>query len=280
MMRALYSGVSGLKNHQTRLDVIGNNIANVNTVGFKASRVVFQDLYSQTIGSGSGANGTTLGGENSNQVGLGASLSAIDVLHTRGATQYTGAPLDLSIEGDGFFILNANGSEFYTRAGNFALDDAYNVVNAEGYFVQGYSLADPPTVPPSIDYTTMGNIQLSDDYYDVAVDQSGAVWGLDVTTNEKVQIGQLQLAVFSNPSGLDKVGGTMYANGANSGTAKYANPGQDGSGLLSVNALEMSNVDLAQEFTEMIVTQRGFQACSRIITTTDQILEELVNLKR
>ena len=280
MMRALYSGVSGLKNHQTRLDVIGNNIANVNTVGFKSSRVVFQDLYSQTIGSGSGANGTTMGGENSNQVGLGSSLSAIDIQHTRGATQYTGAPLDLAVEGDGFFILNANGSEFYTRAGNFSLDNEYNMVSAEGYFVQGYSLADPPTTPPSIDYTTMGNVKLSADYYDIAVDQSGAIWGLDVTTNEKVQIGQLQLAVFSNPSGLDKVGGTMYSSGANSGLPTYANPGQDGSGLLSVNALEMSNVDLAQEFTEMIVTQRGFQACSRIITTTDQILEELVNMKR
>ncbi|MFZ5975284.1 MAG: flagellar basal-body rod protein FlgF [Bacillota bacterium] len=279
MMRALYSGVSGLKNHQTRLDVIGNNIANVNTVGFKASRVVFQDLYSQKIGSGSGA-GTAMGGENSSQVGLGASLSAIDVLHTRGATQYTGAPLDLAIEGDGFFIVNGNGSEYYTRAGNFALDNAYNLVTAEGYFVQGYSLANPPTVPPSIDYTTMGNIQLSDDYYDVAVDQSGAIWGLDVTTNEKVQIGQLQLAVFSNPSGLDKAGGSMYAVGANSGPPTYTNPGANGTGLLSVNALEMSNVDLAQEFTEMIVTQRGFQACSRIITTTDQILEELVNMKR
>ena len=280
MMRALYSGVSGLKNHQTRLDVIGNNIANVNTVGFKSSRVVFQDLYSQTIGSGSGANSTAIGGENSSQVGLGSSLSAIDVQHTRGATQYTGAPLDLAIEGDGFFILSANGSEYYTRAGNFALDDEYNLVNSEGYFVQGYSLADPPTTPPSIDYGTMGDIQLSDDYYDIAVDQSGGIWGLDVSTNEKIQIGQLQLAAFSNSSGLDKVGGSMYVSGANSGAAIYANPGQDGTGLLSVNALEMSNVDLAQEFTEMIVTQRGFQACSRIITTTDQILEELVNMKR
>lgn len=280
MMRALYSGVSGLKNHQTRLDVIGNNIANVNTVGFKSSRVVFQDLYSQTIGSGSGANGTAIGGENSSQVGLGSSLSAIDVLHTRGATQYTGAPLDLSIEGDGYFIVSAGGSEYFTRAGNFALDDEYNLVNAEGYFVQGYSLADPPTIPPSIDYGTMGNIRLSNAYYDIAVDQNGAIWGLDVSTNDKVQIGQLQLATFSNSSGLDKVGGSLYVAGANSGTATYANPGQSGAGLLSVNALEMSNVDLAQEFTEMIVTQRGFQACSRIITTTDQILEELVNMKR
>lgn len=279
MMRALYSGVSGLKNHQTRLDVIGNNIANVNTVGFKSSRVVFQDLYSQTIGSGSGANGTVIGGENASQVGLGASVSSIDVLHTRGATQYTGSPLDLSIEGDGYFILSANGSEYYTRAGNFKLDDNFNLVNSQGYFVQGYSVVDATTTPPTLG-TTRGNIKLSDNYSDITVDQNGAIWGLDDTTSGKVKIGQLDLAVFPNPSGLDKAGGSMYTVGANSGAPTYANPGKSGSGLLSPNALEMSNVDLAQEFTDMIVTQRGFQACSRIITTTDQILEELVNMKR
>ncbi len=279
MMRSLYSGVSGLKNNQTQLDVIGNNIANVTTVGFKSSRVVFQDLFSQTISTGSDANATNIGGKNSKQIGLGASIASIDVSHTRGASQYTGAPLDLCIEGDGFFIVEKNGAEYFTRAGNFTLDNDFNLVNANGYFVQGYSL-DTTATPPAIDYSTRTNITLSDDYYDVAVDQSGAIWGLDATTNDKVQLGQIELANFANPSGLDKAGNSLYVEGANSGAATFSLPGNNGTALLSVSTLEMSNVDIAKEFSDMIVTQRGFQACSRIITTTDQILEELVNLKR
>jgi flagellar hook protein FlgE len=276
MMRALYSGVSGLKNHQTRMDVIGNNIANVNTVGYKTSRVVFQDLYSQTLNSGTGST-AAVGGSNAMQVGLGASLASIDVLHTRGGTQYTGSQLDFAIEGDGYFILNVNGSEYYTRSGNFKLDDDNNLVNSQGYFVQGYSL--DMTATPPVMGTTLGNINIDPSFKNITVDNNGAIWGIDAT-DTKVQVGQIRMATFSNPSGLVKVGQSMYSEGANSGAAVYGNPGENGGGLLSVSSLEMSNVDLAQEFSDMIVTQRGFQACSRIITTTDQILEELVNMKR
>src|SRR5699024_8566377 len=134
MLRSLYSGVSGLRGFQTKLDVIGNNIANVNTVGYKKSRVTFQDLISQTT---SGAMGPTRNrrGVHPMQVGTGSALSSIDVLHTQGFRETTNNPLDLQIEGDGYFIVETSNGNAYTRAGNFYLDDDEYLVNANGYFV-------------------------------------------------------------------------------------------------------------------------------------------------
>lgn len=281
MMRALYSGVTGLRNHQTKMDVIGNNISNVNTVAFKGSRVLFQDIYSQTISSASAANGTNNGGTNPLQVGLGTSMATIDVIHNSSASQYTGSPLDLSVEGDGYFVLSTGGQQTYTRAGNFYTDEQNYLVNANGSYVVGCQVTtDPVTGAVTVNPATQTNILIDPQYYDVTIDQNGSVIGIDRTTEDKVVIGQLLLATFANESGLEKVGDNAYRTTVNSGDAEYGTPGDDGIGLLNPGTLEMSNVDLVSEFTDMIVTQRGFQANSRIITTTDAMLEEIVNLKR
>lgn len=274
MMRSLYSGITGLRNHQTRMDVIGNNISNVNTAGYKSSRVVFSDIYSQTISPASGSTATS-GGTNPKQVGLGASIATIDVMHTASASQYTGAPLDISIEGDGYFVLTGGGQNMFTRAGNFYTDSNNNLVSSSGAFVQGYAVTNGTAA------TSLSNIQIDPKYYDVSIDESGAVVGIDSTNNDaKVTIAYIALASFNNENALEKVGQSSYRSTVNSGNPQYSKPGESGAGTLNPGTLEMSNVDLASEFTDMIVTQRGFQANSRIITTTDSMLEELVNLKR
>ena len=270
MLRSLYSGVAGLKNHQIRMDVIGNNIANVNTVGFKSSRVVFEDIYSQTLKPASAGSATT-GGMNPQQVGLGVTIAAIDVLHTRTGAQYTGSPLDVSIEGDGFFVVNDGFGNYFTRAGNFYTDDDNYLVTATGMRVQ--ARATPPA-------TGTVSIQIPSNYYDISIDKTGAIIGINSTTTNKETIGHLCIAKFNNQNALEKVGESLFRESSNSGTPTYMNPGTTGAPFLNPGSLEMSNVDLAKEFTDMIITQRGFQANSRIITTSDQLLEELVNLKR
>lgn len=278
MMRALYSGITGLRNHQTRMDVIGNNISNVNTAGYKASRVVFQDIYSQTLSPASAATAGTKGGTNPRQVGLGSTIASIDVIQTSSASQYTGVPLDLSIEGSGFFTIQSNGQTLYTRTGNLGTDNLNQLVTGSGALVLGYmgstkpaSPAGPPTV-----------LTIDPKYKDVSIDENGAITGIDSTSgsSDKVTIGYIAIATFNNENALEKVGQNAYRATTNSGAAIYNTPGAGVAGKLNPGTLEMSNVDLASEFTDMIVTQRGFQANSRIITTTDSMLEELVNLKR
>ncbi len=270
MLRSLYSGVSGLKNHQIRMDVIGNNIANVNTTGYKSSRVIFSDIYSQTLQPASAGTATT-GGTNPKQVGLGVTIASIDVLHTRTGSQYTGNALDVSIEGDGFFVINDGTNNFFTRAGNFKTDDDNYLVTSSGMRLQ--AMATPPA-------TGTVDIQIPAGYFNISIDKTGAIIGINSATNAKETIGQICIAKFNNQEALEKVGESLYRESANSGAPAYANPGTAGAAYLNPGALEMSNVDLAQEFTDMIITQRGFQANSRIITTSDQLLEELVNLKR
>jgi flagellar hook protein FlgE len=270
MLRSLYSGVSGLKNHQTRMDIIGNNIANVNTVGFKASRVVFQDIYSQTLKPAS-ASGTTTGGTNPQQVGLGVTVAAIDVLNTRTGSTYTGNALDVSIEGDGYFVVSDGTTNYFTRAGNFSTDSNNNLVTSDGMKLQ--KIATPPA-------TGTADITIPSNYYDISIDKNGAVIGIDKTTNVKTTIDNICLATFNNENALEKIGGNLYSTSVNSGSPTYEVPGSTGAAYLNPGALEMSNVDLSTEFTDMITTQRGFQANSRVITTSDSLLEELVNLKR
>lgn len=274
MMRSLYSGVTGLSTHQKKMDVIANNIANANTVGFKASRVIFQDIYSQTVASASGAT-TNMGGINPQQIGLGVQTATIDVLDAEAASQYTGNPLDLAIEGDGYFVIQNGSKIIYTRAGNFYTDEENNLVDSNGNYVLGYALDGDGNL-----VETPAKITISPDYYDVSIDASGQVIGLDKTTKDITVLGQIILATFANPSGLEKTGENAYRVTANSGDPVYSAPGQDGAGKLNSGSLEMSNVDLTAQFSDMIVTQRGFQANSRIITTTDEMLEELVNMVR
>jgi len=301
MMRSLYSGVTGLKNHQTKMDVIGNNIANVNTVGFKASRVVFQDIYSQTVAPASAGNGTT-GGTNPMQVGLGVQLATIDALNTPASSQYTGNPLDLAIDGDGYFIIQNGTTYTYTRAGNFYTDSAHYLVDSNGNYVMGCEMKADGTpryvrevvIDPNTNQTELQECEPTDEgatlvltkifidpkYYDVSINVNGQVVGLDEETSQTTVIGQIVLAQFANPNGLEKVGENAYQTTVNSGGAAYTTPGAGGSGKLNPGSLEMSNVDLAEEFTQMIITQRGFQANSRIITVADELLQELVSLKR
>jgi flagellar hook protein FlgE len=291
MMRSLYSGVTGLKAHQTKMDVIGNNIANVNTAGFKASRVVFQDIYSQTVAPASAPTASN-GGTNPQQIGLGVQLGTIDILNTAASSQYTGNTLDLAIDGDGYFTIQDGSAYTYTRAGNFYTDSENYLVDSNGNYVTGYEVDTTGglvyrdasnTICASTDagaHLTMQKIFVDPDYIDVSISANGQVVGLNETTKVSTVLGQVVLATFANPNGLQKTGENSYRTTVNSGDPTYNTPGEGGTGSLNPGSLEMSNVDLTAQFADMIVTQRGFQANARIITTTDSMLEELVNIVR
>lgn len=407
MLRSLFTGISGLTNHQTRMDVVGNNIANVNTTGFKASRTNFQDLMSQTLQGASPATGGR-GGTNPQQIGLGVNIATITNVFSQGASQSTGVMTDLSLQGDGFFILNDGSSDIYTRDGSFGLDEVGNLVEpANGLLVQGWTAVGgvidttqptgniniPIAAEMSAQATTsadfIGNLDstqpngytyantfivydsLGDNHsvnitytktgvnaWDWQASGTGivavglvnqgaltfnpdgsvntATGGLSITTtngsvtplavapdfldmtqladpatatlfgqdgfppgtmvsfnisssgvingvfdNGIVQnVGQLALARFTNNSGLMKAGENLWQESANSGVAQIGEAATGARGTIAAGTLEMSNVNLAQEFTDMIVSQRGFQANSRIITTSDELLQELISLKR
>ena len=320
----MYSGISGLKNFQTKLDVIGNNISNVNTYGFKKERTVFKDLISQTQ-TGASAPSATRGGVNAVQVGLGAQLAAIDTMHNSGSMQTTGRTLDLAVSGEGFFMVadgtaindeglietfgeDAFSNTLYTRAGNFYMDRNGYVVNGDGKYLVGvqageYSvvdgdegvLFDGDDVPNvSGDEAAnlfddegvltpgegeLGPIRIPTTAQSMNISQDGKISYVDYK-GDLMYAGQLILTKFPNASGLQKEGSNYFRGTANSGNAYAQVATVAGIGSVNSGFLEMSNVDLSEEFTEMIVAQRGFQANSRIITTSDEILQELVNLKR
>jgi len=457
MMRSLFSGVSGLKNHQTKMDVIGNNISNVNTFGYKSSRVTFQDMLSQMI-AGAAKPQENKGGVNPKQVGLGMTVASIDKIFTQGSLQTTGKSTDLAISGDGFFILADGEKKYYSRAGNFATDRDGTLVNpANGLKVNGWmatqnekgekiintsgSLEDiaipiygkveaketsyikykcnldskTPILPPNatdtmkasagittnidiydnqgathrftlsfnktgvnqwtasaaitdaMDVITLDvpagagqpntanlnnkiNLQFSPDgrlisiadntspdalnqgkllinaNYRIAgdptiktitidigkagvvegitqfssppttkaveqngysmgymesfnIDNSGVITGV-YSNGTKLPIGQVAISVFNNPQGLVASGENLFEISNNSGLANIGPAAAAGRGKIVAGTLEMSNVDLSDQFTDMIITQRGFQANSRTITTSDQMLQELINLKR
>ncbi len=429
MMRSLFAGVAGLQAHQVRMDVIGNNIANVNTTAFKASRVNFADMFSQTLTGGSRST-STMGGTNPRQVGLGVAVSTIDVIQTQGSPQMTGEVTDMAIDGEGFFVLRDGGRYVYTRAGNFRRDDSGYLVNpATGQRVQGWmpdstgafpardsstmtdlridtignvlakqttkvtfahalnanspvgtthttaatvidslgkehsitfqftknaanewnitatdpsgvaltvqdiygtgtgtirfnpdgSLADDdgnPATPFPTQWNVTGFLPAGANPLDFKIDiakviqpvldgdpkastikaveydgyASGSLTGINIDGRGVVtgyysngafrEIGQVALGTFTNPGGLLKDGANNWVESVNSGTAVIGAAAEAGRGAIASSNLEMSNVDLSAEFTSMIVTQRGFQANSRTITTADEMLQEIVNLKR
>ncbi len=262
MIRSMFSAISGIKNHQTKMDVISNNIANVNTLAYKSSRVTFQDIYSQTIKPASSSTGVS-GGTNPQQIGMGVGISSIDTNFTPSANQVTGNALDLALEGDGFFVVTDGSADYYTRAGSFTFDGDDNIVNPNGLYLLDEG---------------GGQINTTG-YTEVEIDLHGIVSGLD-EYGDRQEIAILGIATFSNNNGLEKVGGNLYRETQNTGTLRVSSAEDNGQVKVRSGSLEMSNVDLANEFTEMIVTQRGFQANSRVITTSDAMLEELVNLKR
>lgn len=433
-MRSMYSGVSGLRVHQNKMDVISNNIANVNTIAYKRGTMTFQEVFSQVI-RGASAPQDGRGGTNPQQIGLGVSVGSINTIHTKGPAQRTDNPEDLMIDGEGFFVVSADPNfenRYYTRAGNFTLDRDGNLVTADGYKVLGYladedgnitsqvggiqinrsetvgatttkkieirgnldsrtpaatdpnnpddenvhyadtvikdSLGNSYTVtfrfvkdkdpntwlvdivsvkgadeenfktnpsddsndPIKITFADNGKLKLDEDStnsmiltinkagvsfgdddgnitidfsqltqyanemdakpYAVdgnssgklegyAIDASGIVVGI-FTNGERKALAQIMLAKFDNPMGLQKIGGNLFVDTRNSGEPQLGRAGSSGYGPIAPGTLEMSNVDLSLEFTEMITTQRGFQANSRIITTSDEMLQELVNMKR
>ena len=415
MMLALYAGVSGLRSHQTRMDVIGNNIANVNTVGFKSSRVTFSEAFVQMMQGATRPSGQ-LGGINPVQVGTGVKVGSIDQLFTQGGLETTGQPLDLAIQGDGLFVLNNGQRRVYTRAGNFQLDaeghmvapgsgDLLQGINADpfGNFSTGSAIGDlqirvgqkapaqqtsqmtltgnldagaqvgavhnlsitvydsagapqtvqlaftntgpgawswtasspTATVTPAgsgtvtfnangslatftypgggaaltvtpaggtafdvtvnpgtvngidglVGYASPSNAVVSSqdgypagDLMNISVDTRGLVTGF-FSNGVSRSLAQIALARFSNPSGLTRSGDNIFEESPNSGQAVIGFAGGTNSSSITPGALESSNVDISEEFTNMIITQRGFQANARVITTADEMLNDLVNLR-
>ena len=389
MLRSLYSGISGLRSHQTMLDVTGNNIANVNTTAFKAGAVQFQDTLSQ-LTSAAGGPQEQIGGTNPAQVGLGVRVAGISTNFAQGSAQSTGRAADLMISGDGFFVTKNGTATQYTRAGTFDFDGDGNMVTPDGSLVQGWAatggvinesgplstivlprgaispavatttatfggnLPDDATVGTALVrdvkafdgtgtertvsmtftrtaggwnvagtdpngstatgaltftngvLTTGGSLALGGITVDMskltgfaalttvaATDQNGNSAGTlqsytlspdgtlvgSFSNGSSQALARIVLATFPNPGGLEKAGSSEYTATFNSGAAEIGTPGSGSIGKLTSGALEMSNVDLSQEFTNLIVAQRGFQANARIITTSDEVLQELTNLK-
>lgn len=407
-MRSMFAGISGLRAHQTLMDVVGNNIANVNTAGYKASVVTFQEALTEVLRSPSGSSDTR-GGMNPIQLGLGTKVASIEGTFSQGASQVTGRNTDLAIQGDGFFVVEDGNERYYTRAGAFTFDEAGTLVAPGGRAVMGWMASPGGTIDPNnpiapiqlplaqvIDpelttevkvggnlsadaavgdesvtsitvFDSLGNPQelsltfqkTADNTWDMTASISGSPVVLSNATVTFDSAGQLTspgtvnvsgftppgadpltfdlnfasgsalvqfggsgsaeayiqdgsamgflrnfaigsdgsivgqfsngwtkvlarvaTATFNNPQGLVRAGESNFAASVNSGEALIGEPGTGNRGLLSAGTLEMSNVDLAQEFTNMIIAQRGFQANSRIITASDEILADLVNMKR
>ncbi|WP_312700050.1 flagellar hook-basal body complex protein [Sedimentibacter sp.] len=304
MMKALYSGVSGMRSHQTKMDVIGNNIANVNTNGYKAQRTTFRDVYYQQIKNPTepgNVGGVIRGGTNSGQVGYGAQVGSIDTMHTISGYSPTNRSTDIYINGEGYLtVQTSNGDTLYTRLGALGFDEAGNLVDVNGSSVMGWNVSgytgtnyDPTyvgkAVPPAVSTVGPLTIKEFDNFKNITVNEDGTITGTTkeamttpgtVPKDTVVIIGQIAIANIPNNNALVLEGNSYYRAGNNTGNITYEEAGTQGTGGLVTYGLEMSNVDLANEFSDMIITQRGYQANTKIISVVDQMLEELVNLKR
>jgi flagellar hook protein FlgE len=272
MLLSMDSGVSALDQFQQQLNVIGNNIANVNTSGFKAANVEFADALSQTVGSN--AAGTE-------QVGTGVVTSSITNQFSQGSIINTGVQTNMAINGNGFFLVKdpASGQSYVTRDGNFTVDPNGFLVSSNGMRVQGYT---------DSTHTTTGDIQISNagapggdtsPVQSYTFDSSG---NADILLADGTQYtgGQILLQNFTSPTQLVSVGNNLYTGMTNAGPLAAAlAPSTNGLGNLETGALEMSNVDLAGQLTALTTTQRAYEANTKVITTSDEILQDLVNLK-
>lgn len=346
MLRSLYSGISGMKVNQTKLDVIGNNLANVSTTAFKGSRVNFSTTISQTLGSASAAS-DSLGGVNGKQVGLGAQIASIDKIMSQGSMQSTSRSLDVAVDGSGYFMvatgpaltgdadaitikdngvgtMPANNSVAYTRDGSFVLDNEGNLLTSKGYRVLGFAMeTTDPVNKNNIDnieddgkvlYVESNNqtkaidnklvslkipdkvVKLSEQggqrvetpvavkSFNISAD--GLITGV-LETGEITALGQIAMSSFKNEVGLTDIGNNMYEPSGSSGAAiissgknSTTNRNSSGYGDILQGYLEMSGVDMAEQFTDMIVATKAFQAAGKTITTGDEILSEIINLKR
>ena len=343
MLRSLYSGISGMKVNQTKLDVIGNNLANVSTTAFKGSRVNFSTTISQTLGSASAAS-DSLGGVNGKQIGLGAQISSIDKIMSQGSMQSTSRSLDVAVDGSGYFMvatgpaltggntdaitikdngvenMPANSSVAYTRDGSFVLDNEGNLLTSKGYRVLGFAMktndnnnnnGDNIRPDGTVLYVESNNqteaiddklVSLKIPDKVTKIDKAGqetqvAVKSFNISsdglitgvleTGEITALGQIAMSSFKNEVGLTDIGNNMYEPSGSSGAAiissgKNSTAGRDSSGYGDIlqGYLEMSGVDMAEQFTDMIVATKAFQAAGKTITTGDEILSEIINLKR
>lgn len=260
MLRSLHISRSGLDAQQTQLDVISNNLANVGTTGFKKARAVFEDLLYQVIRQPGAQSSQQTQLPSGFQLGVGVRTVATERIHTQGALQQTGNTLDVAINGRGFFqILMPDGSMTYTRDGSFQVDSQGTLVTASGYAVQP-------------------NITIPDDALSVTIARDGTVSVSQPGVPTPTVVGQIQLASFINPTGLQSLGENLYAETAASGAPQVNVPGLGGLGVLNQGMIETSNVNVAEELVNMIMAQRAFELNSRAITASDQMLQRLTQV--
>ncbi len=261
MMRSLYTAATGMIGQQTQIDTTSNNISNVNTIGYKKQRAEFADLMYQTMTYAGTATSTTSVSPTGIEVGLGVRPTAIAKQFTQGNFKETGNSLDLAITGNGFFQIQLpDGTTGYTRNGSFKLDANGNVVNSDGY-----QMLPQLTIPADATQITIG------------VD--GTVSVLQAGATATTQIGQIELANFINPAGLHSLGDNNYINTNASGDPIISTPGLNGLGQTRQNFVEMSNVQLVDEMTDLITGQRAYEANSKVITTSDAMLKIVNDLK-
>jgi len=262
MLRALWTAASGMQSQQTNIDVVANNLANVNTTGFKKSRADFQDLMYQNLKTTGSPSTNTTQVPTGIQIGLGTRLAAVTKLFTSGDFTQTGNDLDMAIEGDGFFqIQMPDGTTAYSRAGAFKKDSTGRIVTSDGY----------PLLPEIVIPTNATKISIGNDGT-VSVTQAGQT----APTN----VGNIQLAQFANPAGLAAQGKNLFLQTDASGNATTGTPGQTGIGTITQGFLEMSNVNVASEMVNMIVGQRAYEINSKAVQASDEMLQTANNMKR
>lgn len=256
---ALHVAQTGLEAQQTRMSIIANNLANVNTTGFKRSRPNFEDLLYQNITQVGAQSTAETEFPSGLQLGTGVRIVATEKIHTQGNISQTDNTLDLAVSGRGFFqILTPNGEINYSRDGSFKLDSTGQMVTSSGY-----ALEPAITIP--------------DDAISVTIGTDGIVSVLQAGNTSTTQIGALQLADFVNPTGLEPIGENLFRESIASGSPTVSTPGQDGIGTLIQGALETSNVNVVEELVNMIETQRAYEMNSKAISTTDDMLQYATN---
>ena len=255
MIRSLYVAATGLEAQQTNMDVISNNLANVNTTGFKSARTVFQDLLYQNLTQPGAQSSQTTMYPSGLQLGTGVTPIATERLFSEGNLTQTGNPLDVAINGAGFFqILQPNGTIAYTRDGTFQLNNQGQLTTASGYLVQPTI-----TIPSSAQTITIGE----DGTVSVTLPGQAAAQ----------QVGTIQLANFINPAGLQSIGGNLYLQTGSSGSPNTGQPTLNGLGAVQQNYLESSNVNVVSALVDMISTQRAYEINSKAVQTSDQMLQ-------
>jgi flagellar basal-body rod protein FlgG len=261
MIRALSTAATGMEAQQTRLDVTANNIANTSTAGFKRSRAEFSDLMYQTQRAPGTATGAGTEAPTGLQVGMGVRTVSTQRMHSQGELRQTGRPLDVAIEGRGFYPVNLpSGEVAYTRDGAFKIDAEGQLVTGEGY-------------------TLAGDISIPPDAQSITVGADGTVTVVVPGETAAVEAGQLQVAAFANDSGLEAIGRNLYRETAASGTAVVGAPGENGTGSLAQGTLEMSNVNVVEEMIDLISGQRAYEINSRVIKAADEMLAQTATLR-